>query len=215
MAKKIQVGAGGKSVRANQEAAGIPDSRPFVAPEGEALPSGNSRLLELHIGGIQIRDMNLPPQSLAAMNYEMTDEGIEEKENRPMAREASGVTLGEKDDFTKALDQRRHEVKERDFPDYEARDPLKEVADKHAVPGMKAKFLSDKKVKHDGSTGDYEVVKNKDGDPVKVRGMLLGHTPVERAEARNRHYRRVGNEQLKQIGERYKKEGGKTAVADQ
>jgi hypothetical protein len=214
MAKKISVGAGGNKVRAKQDAAGIPDSRPFVAPEGERHQAGVDRLLKCHIKGVLVSELDLNPEVLSALDYYATDEGIAEKENHPMAREASGVTLG-KDPFAKALDEKRDDVKVRGIELAASRDPLKEVADAHAVPGMHPKFLSARRVQDNGGTGDYEVVKDDNGDPVKVKGMILGHAPDEVIAARQRQQQRRGNDLLKQIGEQYKREGGETAVADQ
>lgn len=201
MAKKIQ------------SAGGIGESKIFAAPDAEK-DAAHERMLDCHINGVAIRELNLEPQVLAALDYWATDEGIEEHNARPNVRESSGITLGQ-DPFDKSLEQRRDDVKDRGMDTYEARDPLKEVADRYARPGMKPKFLSQHKIKDTGGTGDYEVVKDAAGDPVKVRGMILGHVPVERAEARNRHFRNRGNQLLKQIGEKYKNEGGETAVADQ
>ena len=79
---------------------------------------------------------------------------------------------------------------------------------------MRPKMMSAQKLRDGGNT-DYVVVKDENGDPVKVKGMILGHIPEERAQARNRHYQRRGNQLLKEITERYKAEGGATAVSDQ
>ena len=202
--------------RKNQEAAGIPDSKPFISDE--PVETGETRMLQCHIKGVLVSDLNLPPQVIAALDYWSTDEGIEERNANPNVRPPSGVELG-RGEFEKSLDQRRHEVKDRDFPLYEARDPLKEVADRYVGPGFRPKFLRPNKVKEE-STGDYEVVKYPEGhpragDPVRVKGMVLGQVPEEVAVARNAHYRKRGNDMLKQIGEQYLREGGKTAVADQ
>lgn len=203
MAKKIQ------------SAGGIGESKIFCAPEEERQVSGVDRILECHINGVLIKELNLDPQVLVALDYWATDEGIAEKNARPNVRDWAGSVQVGADSFDKSLSQRRDDVKQRDMELYEARDPLKEVADRYAKPGMKAKFLSAQKVKENGGTGDYEVVKDANNDPVKVRGMVLGHMPVERVEARNRFFRQRGNQLLKQINESYKSEGGKTAVSDQ
>lgn len=202
--------------RKNQEAAGIPDSKLNIA--AEPAETGETRILGCHINGVLIADLNLPPQVVAALDYWSTDEGVAEHNANPNVRPPSGVELG-RDEFSKSLDQRRHDVKDRDFPLYEARDPLKEVADRYVGEGMRPKFLRANKVKEE-ATGDYEVVKYPDGhpragDPVKVKGMVLGQVPESVAVARNAHYRKRGNDMLKQIGEQYLKEGGATAVADQ
>lgn len=214
MPKKIQTGSGGNKLRANQAAAGIPDSKPFTAPENERTEAGVDRILKCHINGQLVSSLNLEPQVLAALDYYGTDEGMAERQAHPMAREASGIALGA-EPWNKALEERRDDVKERGMDTFEARDPLKEVADAHAVPGMKPKFLSERRIRENGSTGEYQVVKDAKGDTVKVRGMVLGHIPVERAESRNKFYREKGKRLLKEIGEQYQREGGATAVADQ
>lgn len=191
------------------EAAGIPDSKPFVAEDAT-----EASIMNCHIEGVLVRELNLAPQVIAALDYYMTDEGIAEKNARPMVREASGITLGA-DGFDKSLSEKRDDVKERGRDLWDARDPLREVANRHVKAGFKPKFMSAKRVQENGGTGDYEVVKDTNGDPVKVRGMILGQIPVERADARNRHFREKGNQILKQITENYKREGGQTAVADQ
>lgn len=199
--------------RQRQEEAGIPDSKAFVAPEAERVPSGVDRILACHINGALISTLNLDPQVLAALDYFSTDEGIAEKNARPNVREPSGIEQGE-GPWEKALQQKRDDVLDRKYDSYEARDPLREVAEQYAQPGMRSKFLSEKKTK-DGGNRDYEVVKQANGDPVKVRGMLLGHIPERVAVARNKHYQQRGTQLLKQLDEKYKQEGGPTAVSDQ
>lgn len=199
--------------RKNQEAAGIPDSKPFVTPEEERVESGVDKMLSAHINGVLISSLNLDPQVLAALDYYATDEGIAEKNARPNAREASGIEQGA-GPWEKSLQQKRDDVIERGYDSYEARDPLREVAEQYAVPGMRPKFLSEKKTK-DGGNRDYQVVKQENGDPVKVRGMILGHIPERVAIARNKHYQQRGGQLLKQLEQKYKEEGGPTAVSDQ
>jgi hypothetical protein len=201
-----------EQIRQAQEAAGIPDSKPFIAKD--PVETGASRIAQCHINGVAIAEMNLGPEVLIAIDYWSTDEGVAERNARPNVREASGITLG-KDAFSKALDERRDDVTDREMELYKARDPLKEVADRHVGKGMRGKFLSSAKLKEAGGTGDYEVVKNANGDPVNVRGLVLGQMPEAKAKARNRHYQDRGNKLLKEVGEQYKREGGATAVADQ
>lgn len=201
MGKKIQSGGG---IGESKIFGGVPH------PEG----TGVDRILECHINAVKIGELNLDPQVLGALDYWATDEGIAEKASRPGLVEPSGISLGP-DGFDKSLQQRRANVKEDGMELYEARDPLKEVADRYARPGMRPKFLSAAKIKEGGGTGDYEVVKDASGDPVKVRGLVLGQIPEARAEARNKFFRNRGNQLLKQIDEKYLSEGGKTAVSDQ
>jgi len=188
-----------------QNAAGIPDSKPFGG-SAEAL---DNPVLDCHVAGVLVRD--LPIEVQTKILWQQTDEGIGARNEGKSGAHVS-VTV---EPWQKALDQRRDDVKHRDMDSYEARDPLKEVADAHAKPGMRPKFLSARKVKENGGTGDYEVVKDDKGDPVTVRGMVLGQMPEERAKARNRHFQQRGNRILQEMTERFKTEGGKTAVVDQ
>ncbi len=199
--------------RAKQELAGIPDSKTFNNPETAAEPHSMEKY---HINGALISDLALGPEILGALDYWCTDEGVAEKNARPDVREPSGVTLGA-DPFSKALEQRRDQVIDDSMDMYIARDPMKEVADRFTTPGMRPKFLSAASVKQGGGTGDYEVVKYPEGhpqkgDPVMVKGMVLGQMPERRAIARNNYYRAAGNAKLKEIGEKHKAEGG---LADQ
>lgn len=211
---KIMTSGGGNKTRANQERAGIPDSKPHIMAAADRPEAGVDRLLKCHIKGVPISQLDLGPEVLSALDYYATDEGIAEKENAPNARPSSGITLG-KDPFAKSLDEKRNDVKNRGIDLAKARDPLKEVADKYAEPGMHPKFMSARRVQENGGTGDYEVVKDENGDPVKVKGMILGHAPEELVEARQKQQVGRSTELIKQIGEQYKREGGETAVADQ
>src|SRR5579871_2768634 len=180
-----------------QSAGGIGESKVFCAPADQRVPSHEDRILGCHINGVAIRELNLGPEVVAALDYFATDEGQAEKAARPNVVEPSGISIGA-DPFDKSLQQKRDDVKSRGMDLFEARDPLREAAQKYAAPGMKPKFLSAKRVQENGGTGDYEVVKQENGDPVKVRGMILGQMPVERAEARNKHFRDRANTILKQ-----------------
>ena len=158
--------------KTNKSAGGIGESKNFGAPEGERLQGGVDRILACHINKVLIADMNLDPAVLSALDWFATDEGEAEKRANPDARPASGIEMGA-DEFSKALEQRKDDVKQRDVPLFEARDPLKEVADRYAKPGMKAKFLSRTRIKDEGGTGMHEVVVKENGDPVMVVTILL------------------------------------------
>lgn len=194
-----------------QEFAGIPDSRPFIAPIEQ--PNAMTRLEACHINGRLVKDMQLEPQVLAALDYGATDEGIAEKNARPNVREPSGVTLGS-DEWNKGLEQRRDDVKQRGIPQYEARDTLSEVAKQYAKPGMRSRFLSPGRVKN-GDHQQYEVVKKENGDPVTWGSLLLGHMPEEVAMARKKFYQQRGNHLLNKLNETYKQEIGPSALTDQ
>jgi hypothetical protein len=196
-----------------KSAGGIGDSKIFCAPNAEK-DAARERMLDCHINGVAIRELNLEPQVFAVLDYWATDEGIEERNARPNVRPPSGVELG-REPFNKALEQRKDDVRDRGMETYEARDPLKEVAERYVGKGMKPKFLSPARIKDAGGVGDYQVVKDENGDPVRVKGMVLAEMPIARAEARNRHFRERGNKMLRQIGEEYQNSGGKMAVSDQ
>lgn len=209
MAKKIS----GEEKRENMEAAGIPDSKPFGGGDNAL----EDPILDCHVGGVLVRDMlagmsdSMAAVILSGLSYAQTDEGFAERNKDKSAHHVSVASDG----FDKALEQRRDDVRDREMAGYEARDPLKEVYDQHVGKGMRGKFLSSRKVKENGGTGDYQIVKDANGDPVSVRGMVLGQMPEERALARSRFYRARGNRLLTEMTAKYKAEGGKTAVADQ
>jgi hypothetical protein len=190
-----------------QSFGGVGESKNFGAPETERLKAGVDRILNCHIDGVLVSDLPLDPQVLSALDYFATDEGIAEKASSPNARPSSGVTVGN-GPFEKSLQQRRDDVKIKGMPLPESRDPLKEVADKYAQPGMSPKFLSQKRVQEEGSTGIHEIVRKANGDPVMVKGMVLGLAPTELVEQRNEGYRRRGNQLLKQIEQQVQSEEG-------
>lgn len=195
-----------------RSAGGIGESKIFCAPSAE--PTGVDILLGCHLNGKLISDLNLDPQILSAISYTATDEGIAASNARENMREPSGITQG-KGPFEKSLQQRIAEIKEKGMASYEARDPLREVAEKYAEPGMKPKFLSRKRITENGGTGDYEVVKDKAGDPVSVKGMILGHTPIELADARNKFYQDKAARMLSQVTQKFKEDAAESAVVDQ
>ncbi len=187
-----------------QEAAGIPDSRPPIAPEG-TFPE--SSILDCHVGGVLVGD--LPCEVQGRILYQQTDEGIEEF-NAGKVESAARVT---QDQYSKTLEHRRDAVKDQGMEPWQAPDPLKEVADAHTPEGMKAKFLSPARVAKDGTRG-YEVVKDGRGDPVRVRDMVLGVMPESKVEQRNAFYRSKANQAISEIQKRHREEGGSTAVGE-
>ncbi len=229
--KIMKLDGSGLDKQLRQELAGIPDSKLFNGSE-----QPDSPILDLHVGGVLVRD--LPLEAQAKIVRRQTDEGIAEanegktgsgiqvdaprRDRRWVGESSEGPAHWEEvmrstDAFGKALDQRRDDILEREMEVYQARDPLKEVADQFTAPGMKPKFLSASKIKDGGGTGDYRVVKYPDGhpmagDPVKVKGMILGEMPEARAIARNKHYRNKGNQLLAQIESEHK---GQAGLSDQ
>ncbi len=207
--KAAQTRQRNKEARAAEKisAQGYGESRVFRDPDA---PDPYEKVRNCHVGGKLVGEVFNESQ-IALLSYEQTDEGIAQRNAGKSEHRVSVVSDG----FDSAIRQRRDDVKDRDMDSWEARDPLKEVCDRYVEPGMRGKFLSAQKIKENSGTGDYEVVKDANGDPVRVRGLVLGQMPEQRAEARNRHYRERGNHLLKQMNEQYKQEGGATAVTDQ
>jgi hypothetical protein len=195
-----------------QSAGGFGPSKTFNGAEGTLGPTGVDRILKCHINGLEISQLNLDPQVLSVLDYGATDEGIAEKNARPNVRaDATGATVGQ-EGIDKALGQRRDDVLRRGMPASDARDPMKELADKYCAPGMRAKYLSQRLMKDDGGSGDYEIVKKPNGDTVMYKGMVLGQAPAEMVEVNLRDCQQRGNQILKQIGEQHRHENGPESV---
>src|SRR5262252_7350245 len=155
----------------NQEAAGIPDSPIFTNPRIEM----ENPLLDLHVGGMLVRDMPLEQQH--RLVYQQTDEGIAEMNAGKSPHRIETI----RDEFTGQCQQRRDEIVERGMEPWEATNPMAELAKRHVAPGFKGKFLSPARIdKYGGETGGYEIVKDGRGDPVKLRNMPLGQMSIER-----------------------------------
>lgn len=178
---------------------GIGESKRFNAPEG-TFPA--STILDCHVGGMLVR--NLPSQVQTAILYQQTDEGIAEaNEGKAEAGTTARVT---RDEFTGACQARRDGIRDQGMEPWEAPNPLKDVADRYAQPGMSPKFLSPRRLDKEGTRG-FEVVRDKRGDPVKVRDMVLGHMPISKVEARNKFYRDKANAAVAEITKQYREEG--------
>jgi len=65
--------------------------------------------------------------------------------------------------------------------------PMEEAVQMYGTPGMRPKFLSERCIGILGLRG-YRIVKDKNGDPVKVGTLIMGEIPIRMAEARQRHY---------------------------
>ena len=174
-------------------AQGVGESKPFTAPEGTYPESGT---LDCHVGGVLVRD--LPSDMQGKILYQQTDEGIAEH-NQGRSEVHVRVTS---DPLDKAIQQRKDDQLVRGMEPWEARDPLGEVADAHVGPGMRAKFLSERRNQEAGTRG-FEIVKDEHGDPVKVGTLVLGQMPEERAEARNRFFREKSRTAVAQVEQQF------------
>lgn len=184
------------------EAAGIPDSKPPVAPEG-TFPERS--ILDCHVGGVPVR--NLPLEVQGRILYQQTDEGIEEA-NRDKVPGAARVT---KDEFSKSCQHRKDAIVEQGMQPWEAPDPLREVAQRYVRPGFRPRFLAPAAIDQRGMRG-FEPVLDENGRQVKVRNLILAQMPEETARQRNEFYRNKANAAVKEIERQYRQEGGASAV---
>ena len=190
---------------ANLEAAGIPDS-PNMARGYEGEPNA---ILDFHVGGMLVRD--LPLEAQGRIVYSQTDEAMEERNARPEVREASGIRLGA-DEVTKGCEKRKDDVIDRGMEPWESPNAMEDLIKRHVKPGMSGKFLSPGRVDKNGTRG-FEPVKLANGEPVKLRNMVLGQMPVEKVEQRNKFYRDKSAAAAKVIKEQYMAEAGPLAVS--
>jgi len=187
----------------------LPESRPHIAAEGE-LERG-VRIEDCHVNGKRIGDA-FSPEQWQQFNFRNTDEGLAEAAGRKAGRTDATAPAVEtvRDAFSGACSQRRDDLQSGMEP-WEATDPLKELADQHVGKGMSPKFLSENRIARDGLRG-FRLVKDENGNPVKVRGLVLAEMPVEKVAQRNAFYRGKGNAAVAQIRDQYRREGGDTAV---
>jgi len=158
-------------------------------------PEVDPRLKHCHVGGMPVE--NLPDDVKVRLFYRQTDEGIAEA-NEGKADSAARVS---QDQLGKQIQERR-DFLENNIPmePWEAPDPLKAVADAHAKPGMRPKFLSERRLNKEGNfTRGFEVCMDASGDPVKMGTLVLAHMPEEMAERRNETYRRKSDAHLAEV----------------
>jgi hypothetical protein len=170
-------------------AQGVGESKRFIAG-GTRDPFEHIR--GLHMGGQPVEKV-VPIKNAHLITYAHTDEGIAERsagkaETAAHVRSVSGdrarVTATDRD----AMLAERYDFRKNELQPWEAPDPMKELVEAHIAKGMRAKFLSPRRMAKDGTRG-FDIVKTGNGDPVKLGEMILGQMPEDRAEARNAHYR--------------------------
>ena len=91
-------------------------------------------------------------------------------------------------------------LQQREDQPWAPRDPLQEAQDKFGKPGFQYRGLSDRVCKKRGMRG-WEIVKQANGDPVNINGMILGRMPIESARQRNKYYVREAETQFKNAEE--------------
>jgi hypothetical protein len=90
--------------------------------------------------------------------------------------------------------------------------PMEEAVQMYGTPGMRAKFLSERCIGVLGLRG-YRIVKDKNGDPVKVGTLIMGEIPIRMAEARQRHYAEESENQVAEAEAAYQ-ETSERAIRD-
>lgn len=206
MAKKdITSGLGGVPAE-NLESAGIPDS-PIFHRNFDQAPEVPNELLDLHVNGTLVRD--LPIEMQRNMRRIWTDEGFAEANQGKEPRRVETI----RDEFTGSCLQRKDDIIDRGMEPWEAANPMKELASQYVRPGFKAKFLSPARVDKDGMRG-YQPILKPNGDPVKLRNMVLAEMPVERVKARNKFFSDKAAAAVGQVKQQFLDEGGKMSVSD-
>lgn len=80
--------------------------------------------------------------------------------------------------------------------------PMEEAVMRYGTPGMAPKFLSERCIGVLGMRG-YVIVKDERGDPVKVGTLIMGEIPLRMAEARQRHFARISDEEVREAAEQF------------
>lgn len=80
--------------------------------------------------------------------------------------------------------------------------PMEEAVQRYGTPGMSAKFLSDRCMGVLGLRG-YVIVKDEQGDPVRVGTLIMGQIPERMAAARRRHFAEESNKQVREQAEEF------------
>ena len=85
---------------------------------------------------------------------------------------------------------------------FEMPDPVKGAIGQYGKPGMVNRLLAEKVNKRKGLRG-WKIVKDENGDPVEVGGMLLGEMPERKARARTRQFQNESRQFVTEIKDSY------------
>ena len=170
---------------------GVGDSKPFNAPEG-VFPEdlANPR----HLSNCTINGEPIPEHLWGIFPWEMTDQGYAEKhEGKEHAHTRIVV-----DEVSNRINRRGEDL-DRGMEPMDASDPMRELAREYVPDGMRAKFLSARKVDSEGTTRGYTICRKADGDPVRLGTSILGYMPEERAAAIQAAFEEKSNEAQREI----------------
>lgn len=83
--------------------------------------------------------------------------------------------------------------------------PLEEAVARYGTPGMAPKFLSELVIKVNGMRG-YRIVKDENGDPVRVGTLIMGEIPERMAERRRQRAADESREKIQEAEESFRDE---------
>ena len=184
----------------------LPESKNFGDPQA-ADPLAH--LTQCHVGGLPFPEWLkiATPQMKAAMCRQFTDEGQEEWQrlNRLHAHQDSmRLPLGNiaTEPIEKAILERGDFIEDGQNDPMMAPDPMRAVIDEHREPGFNYRFSSDKANGLLGKRG-YEIVKDSNGNPVKMADLTLGKIPTRIAQARQRSAEKQSRDIVKSQADQY------------
>lgn len=173
----------------------LPDSKLLGGdPNVDAI----AHLRGLHVGGEPVE--SLPQEVWHLLTREHTDEGIAERNEGKIkpGDPLYGLRVGD-GPLEKSIAERRDFRREQMEP-WEAPDPMRVLADAHVGAGFRPRFLSQERLEKEGNFGrGFEVVRNENGDPVKLGTLVLARIPEELAERRDDAVRSRGKAQLREV----------------
>jgi hypothetical protein len=96
--------------------------------------------------------------------------------------------------------------------DYIYAKPMEEAVARYGSPGMAPKFLSERCIDVLGLRG-YRIVKDSNGDPVKVGKLIMGEIPLRMAENRRRHFAEESEAAVRESAEAFEDRASR-AISD-
>lgn len=180
---------------------GAGDSRRFMAPEGTY---AESPILDCHLNGIKVRDLNLTPEQLTQIPYERTDEGFAEKNKGKAPRISVSDPIDNvagklRDGYSAGMEA------------WEVPDARRELMDQHVPEGFRGRWLSEGKIKEQGMRGFVPVKES--GEPVRLGTMILGAMPEERAQQRTEYFKALGRDKQRQAHDEVREQQERMASA--
>lgn len=156
----------------------IPESRIFGGGGDETCPES---LRGKHLNGTPVEEI---PDVWRYLTPDRTDEGLAARNSASSAVVvADGGTA-----FDKQIEQRAEHLANNVEP-WATKDPIGEGVKAHVPAGYRGKLLDGNRVSREGNYGrGWEVVKDAQGQPVRVGGDYVGIMPEETAKRRNAHY---------------------------